>query len=79
MSDDPGEFELIEEGTSGTRTRLGVFSTEEAARKYMTALTKVGAVWIKRDWGWRTVPANGAPIKEIRRITPIDQPGATSA
>lgn len=76
MTDDTGAgFELIEDdtGRGGRRQRLDVFPTESAARNYMQALTKVGAVWIERDWGWRTVPAHRGPHQEIRRLD-ADQP-----
>lgn len=71
MSHDTGAgFELIEDdtGRGGGRRRLDVFPTESAARDYMQALAKVGAVWIERDWGWRTVPARRGPHQEIRRL-----------
>lgn len=68
------EFELIEDDTSdgGPRRQRAIFHTEDAARQYMDALTKVGAIWIKQDWGWRTVPRTGGTVQEIRRITPTD-------
>ncbi|MFD4442500.1 hypothetical protein ACFWPK_22290 [Nocardia sp. NPDC058519] len=67
----PEQLELIEDDTSdgGKRRRRAVFPTEAAARQYMDALTKVGALWIKQDWGWRSVPRVG-PIKEVRRLGP---------
>lgn len=72
------EFELIEDDTSegGPRRRRAIFRTEDAAQKYMDALTKVGALWIRQAWGWRTVPCSGGPVREIRRITPTDLEGS---
>lgn len=71
MTDAVPMFELIEEDTShgGTRRRRAVY-TEAGARKFMDALAKVGAMWVRQDWGWRTVPRGCGPVREIRRMNP---------